>query len=1125
MYLQPLVRKNLVERSSTFESYLRQLEKGRTNGMEVTLKIISHMVKQHVCVLVQNFLWLSADIDIDHAGIFYMYQDGVFHGCTRLTYEALPINFTEMLQEYGTIQVAQPQSSIVNRSQLHASSEADGEQSTDQLSHSVVAATDGNVLPIKDISQDSNNNSSTEKEGEPKTDEARQPCPTVDTANEVHQSTPVVQSRKSDPEPFAQYSRDEVLSPIRKQQQQLNDQQSVFPTRADDYNEQISLPAAAENQPGPITRIIQAQEPIGVESICYGCKKCGQTFQSEQGYYNHMFETHRIRNPNLHRPIITKRFDKLNSSSEVRIPSAVDNSMECGYCSKQYLSYTSLKYHIGVEHESMPAYFCPSCDKVFYVDSQLDAHYATVHENEFNTQLKEKEERHNAQERIRSRMNRSSSGEPQFPCEFCDTVMYTRGGMQVHQLNCSSNPENENFSLFKKKQDLTVTSDSVKAWRNASAEQNTDEDKASKSQKSKTENKKPRTIRHSGLYKSDMQKKTVVPAKKPEVSKAEKKSERQKPSAGDGNTSSNNDSTIGSTDSVESPDFIVKSPSAIPRQDVTSNKPKGSVELAMAQYWSRQALDPRYKKKRSLYLRRSKKFFEIYYAEEKKRKLQEQATDESTLSVNISAEEQKAADNKLKESRKRKKVSFSDESDDIPSIEYTVPVRRSQRKRPASSSDIDKDASKEDVKPTSPKQPKRMSTQTKPKKDINCDEKRQKEDIEEENEETTGNESEQKSDNKSSKKSDKGDTAKSNRPKGKHDRSFLTKDPRCKHDENLLRQKKYRLRSEQKVVKHSDGDNSKDQDWEPENDLINARVTRQSDRKKREQDEEQVTDISSVRSTRLAEKKKKTVYSTETETISKDGKSGKNKSDDAHDKNKYDSQGKKRKRTEDDSSDDTTYPCEKCGEHFTDFDKYKQHKAMCFKRPRKFICPHKKCRKPFNQKTMMNQHYKYHHTNEPKDFVCKKCDTDFVYRKSLRIHIIRLHTEDKDKAFICEICGKVFAQKWEYSAHRKDTHATVKAYTCGICKKSSFTTASRLEGHVKRCGKVPDIECGQCGKKFLTEANLITHVNDTHRKNLIWQCFVCSKTYQTEGGFYNHLRTKTWHQQSEEQHTENAEEI
>ena len=360
------------------------------------------MVKQHVCVLIQNFLWLSADIDIDHAGIFYMYQDGVFHGCTRLTYEALPINFTQMLQEYTTIQVPQPQSSIVNRSQLHASSEADVEQSTDQLSNSVVATTDGNVVPIKDISQDSHNNSSTEKEGEPKTDEARQPCAPVDTGNEVHQSTPVVQSRKSAAEPFAQYSRDEVLSPIRKQHEQFNDQQSVFPTRADDYNQQISLPSASENQPGPITRIIQAQDPIGVESICYGCKKCGQTFQSEQGYYNHMFGSHRIRNPNLHRPIITKRFDKVNSSSEVRIPSAIDNSMECGYCSKQYLTYTSLKYHIGVEHESMPAYFCPSCDKVFYVDSQLDAHYATAHENEFNPQVTNKEKEHNAIERIRS---------------------------------------------------------------------------------------------------------------------------------------------------------------------------------------------------------------------------------------------------------------------------------------------------------------------------------------------------------------------------------------------------------------------------------------------------------------------------------------------------------------------------------------------------------------------------------------------------------------------------------------------------------------------------------------------------------------------------------------------------
>ena len=1070
------------------------------------------MVKQHVCVLIQNFLWLSADIDIDHAGIFYMYQDGVFHGCTRLTYEALPIHYSEMLQEYGSIEVPQPQSSIVNRSQLHASSEIGGEQSTDKMSNSVVSSNSRNVLPIQNVSQDSNTNTSNEKEGERKTDDAVQPSAQGNADNEVHQSTPVVQSRKSDAEPFAQYSRDEVLSPIRKQQDQGTAQQSVFPTRAEDYNQQMNVTSDSANQPGPITRIIQAQEPIAVECFCYGCKKCGQTFQSEQGYYNHMFGSHRIRNPNLHPPIITKRFDKVNTSTDKTIPSGIDNSMECGYCSKEYLSYTSLKYHIGVHHESMPAYFCPSCDKVFYVDSQLDAHYASVHENEFNTHLKEKEERHNAQERIRSRMNRSSTGEePKFPCAFCDTVMYTRGGMEVHQLNCSSNPDNENFTLFTKKQDLTVTADSVKAWRNASAEQKTDDEKASTSQMSKGGKKKPRTIRHSGLYKSDRKKTAPVNATNDEGSTAVQKSKRQEGDTAHHNTSSTQDSTLGSSDSVDSPDVIVKSPSALPRQDVASKKPKGSVEFQMAQYWSRQAMDPRYKKKKSLYLRRSKKFFEIYYAEQKKQKLQEQATDESTLSVNISSEEQKAAEDKMKETKKRKKVTFSEESDDIPSIEYTVPARRSQRKRQSSSSDLDKnsakDASKEDVEHTSTKRSRRTSSQSNGKED-NIATENENPNKKRKTEESNEDEMKQKTDNKSPNKSQKGSTVKKNENKGKHDRSFLTKDPRCKHDENLLRKKKYRLRSEQKVVKHSDGDNSKDQDWEPESEKIDVRVTRQTDRKKREKEQEQATDISIVRSTRLADKKKKMASSSEPQSISSDVTSGTKKNDDGSATKKVDSQGKKRKRTEDESSDDMSYPCEKCGESFTEHNEYKQHKAMCFKRPRKFICPHKKCRKPFNQKIMMNQHYKYHHTNEPKDFVCKKCDTDFVYKKSLRIHIIRLHTEDKDKAFICEICGKVFAQKWEYSAHRKDTHATVRAYTCGICKKSSFTTASRLEGHVKNCGKVPDIECGQCGKKFLTEANLITHVNDTHRKNLIWQCFVCSKTYQTEGGFYNHLRKK-----------------
>ena len=325
------------------------------------------MVKQHVCVLIQNFLWLSADIDIDHAGIFYMYQDGVFHGCTRLTYEALPIHYSEMLQEYCSIEVPQPQSSIVNRSQLHASSEIGGEQSTDKMSNSVVSSNSRNVLPIQNVSQDSNTNTSNEKEGERKTDDAVQPSAQGNADNEVHQSTPVVQSRKSDAEPFAQYSRDEVLSPIRKQQDQGTAQQSVFPTRAEDYNQQMNVTSDSANQPGPITRIIQAQEPIAVECFCYGCKKCGQTFQSEQGYYNHMFGSHRIRNPNLHPPIITKRFDKVNTSTDKTIPSGIDNSMECGYCSKEYLSYTSLKYHIGVHHESMPAYFCPSCDKVFFM--------------------------------------------------------------------------------------------------------------------------------------------------------------------------------------------------------------------------------------------------------------------------------------------------------------------------------------------------------------------------------------------------------------------------------------------------------------------------------------------------------------------------------------------------------------------------------------------------------------------------------------------------------------------------------------------------------------------------------------------------------------------------------------
>ena len=65
--------------------------------MEVTLKVISHLVKQHVCVLLGDSLWVSSNIKLNQAGIFYVFKDGKFHGCSRIEFEALRFDFKEMM--------------------------------------------------------------------------------------------------------------------------------------------------------------------------------------------------------------------------------------------------------------------------------------------------------------------------------------------------------------------------------------------------------------------------------------------------------------------------------------------------------------------------------------------------------------------------------------------------------------------------------------------------------------------------------------------------------------------------------------------------------------------------------------------------------------------------------------------------------------------------------------------------------------------------------------------------------------------------------------------------------------------------------------------------------------------
>ena len=212
---------------------------------------------------------------------------------------------------------------------------------------------------------------------------------------------------------------------------------------------------------------------------------------------------------------------------------------------------------------------------------------------------------------------------------------------------------------------------------------------------------------------------------------------------------------------------------------------------------------------------------------------------------------------------------------------------------------------------------------------------------------------------------------------------------------------------------------------------------------------------------------------------------------------------KKPKKQLDD--DDFNYPCDNCDETFENYDQLQQHRQTCSKYPKKHICP--KCKKGFQQKSLLDQHYRRRHTNLPPLYVCKECNTIFEFEKCMKRHNKKYHDPDAQK-FVCETCGKSFVTRWEFKQHRNGVHLNLKEFLCGRCKDQAFTTASRLQQHLRTCGVEKKFKCDKCDGKFASQLNLNTHIEDHHnKKKKVCPVEDCGKTYTSTGGYHYHMRT------------------
>ena len=111
---------------------------------------------------------------------------------------------------------------------------------------------------------------------------------------------------------------------------------------------------------------------------------------------------------------------------------------------------------------------------------------------------------------------------------------------------------------------------------------------------------------------------------------------------------------------------------------------------------------------------------------------------------------------------------------------------------------------------------------------------------------------------------------------------------------------------------------------------------------------------------------------------------------------------------------------------------------------------------------------------------CEVCNKIYQNKYYLKTHMEVFH--EKPKNFKCPICDKCFNHKGSVKYHIDSVHKKLKPYECYICRKS-FIVASAVKVHIKTVHeKQRPFKCDICNKEFGLLGNLNSHKNKHHAK-------------------------------------------
>ncbi|XP_058832117.1 zinc finger protein 62 homolog [Topomyia yanbarensis] len=193
--------------------------------------------------------------------------------------------------------------------------------------------------------------------------------------------------------------------------------------------------------------------------------------------------------------------------------------------------------------------------------------------------------------------------------------------------------------------------------------------------------------------------------------------------------------------------------------------------------------------------------------------------------------------------------------------------------------------------------------------------------------------------------------------------------------------------------------------------------------------------------------------------------------------------------------------CKFCSETLGTFGRLRTHCRKVHNERAEVEC----CNRIFYVKCKIIEHINSH--QDPKRFHCEICNRYYHSKDYLELHNKRIHSNDKEKPFVCDKCDKRFPKQKLLNAHLK-AHIQVE---CSICNRKLANVYS-LKVHMMMHAdslEQPKHICDTCGKEFprkmALDQHIKRHMGINPEKRL--QCNICNRWILGKRGLKKHLIT------------------